>query len=190
MSTSLRAIDVDSSPPDTPAIPVSVPNDEPSTTLSAASLVLPPSSLHVEVDPTTVQSTTIGALDISPDTLPDAPTVNEQPLCSSTAPNSSMDTHPSDSPVPADDGIPSMPSGEGSPACSDIAESEPAGHPASDAVSPLHLHSPTPGRVSDVRRLSSVGVQTHIMLTKRGEQALCMCDFVKFTRIVCSSLDG
>lgn len=190
MSTPLRATVVGSPPPNTPAVPVSDPDDGLFAAPSAASLVLPPSSSNTacpndDVKPnldanlSVAQDTTSEAHTISPDALPDVLTINEYPLSFSTAPlpSSSVDTLPSDLPIPADSGIPSIPSGEGSP-CSGSTESELAGHPASDAVPPLCLDGPSPGRVSDVRHLLSIGVQTEIVLTKRGKQALSICYFM------------
>ena len=106
--------------------------------------------------------------------LPDVQSADNPPVSSSPIPAivSSVDVPPSGFAASGDDGVSPVPLCDDSPANSASDESEHAGHPAVDAVPPIRPHSPSDDQPLPVRQMSSIGVQTVVVLTKRGKHVL------------------
>lgn len=187
MSACIRTAVVDSPESDSSAVPVSAANNEPFANESSTSLVLSasPSTIACPVEggipdlaayPADAADVTNVVLTIPPGVLPSAPVSDERSALSSPVPIpiSSEEALPSGLPAPIDDNASSVSSDEDCPACAGHVAAESADYPVDSSVPVLRLHGPSPGPMSGARSLSSIGVQTHVMLTKRGERIPCM----------------
>ena len=105
---------------------------------------------------------------------PDGPSANDRPMLVSPVPAqaSSANVPPSLITDPAVDGIHSVSPDGDSPVNTSNTSTEHIGHPASNALPHISPSSLSDARLTSARQMSSVGVQTLVIITKRGEYAM------------------